>query len=254
MEAFMIAGSHVIVYTRDAEADRAFFRDVLRLPAVDSGDGWLIFALPPAEVALHPADGNDAHQLWLACDDLEATMRELRERGAVLERPREESWGSRTALRLPGGGWLGLYQPRHALARGPAGAGAGAWRAAPILGARDVRRAAEHYRDVLGFRLDPARGVFQPSADEPGGVYAIVERDGALVHLQVRRDAPPRPARAPHERDAYLYVRDLDALHRALVERGANVVDPPRTMPYGLRELVVEDLDGNRIAFGEIVP
>jgi catechol 2,3-dioxygenase-like lactoylglutathione lyase family enzyme len=119
----MITGSHVIVHTRDAAADRAFFRDVLGLPSVDSGDGWLIFALPPSEVAFHPAEA-ESHQLWLMCDDLEATIATLREKGVVFERPREETWGTRTALRLPGGGWLGLYQPRHRTAIAGPGAGA----------------------------------------------------------------------------------------------------------------------------------
>ncbi len=109
----MIAGGHVIVYTRDAAADRAFFRDVLRLPAVDSGDGWLVFALPAAEVAFHPASGNDAHQLYLVCASLHDTIAELKARGVECDPPAVETWGMRTAFTLPGGGRLGLYQPRH---------------------------------------------------------------------------------------------------------------------------------------------
>ncbi len=109
----MFEGSHVIVYTRNAEADRAFFRDVLRLPSVDAGEGWLIFALPPSEVAFHPAQENDAHQLYLTCSDLRATLEELRVRGVACQRPKEESWGTWTAIPLPGGGRIGLYQPKH---------------------------------------------------------------------------------------------------------------------------------------------
>jgi catechol 2,3-dioxygenase-like lactoylglutathione lyase family enzyme len=109
----MIVGSHVIVFTRDAAADRAFFRDVLRMPSVDAGEGWLVFALPPAEVAFHPAESNDVHQLYLMCADLPATLHDLMGRGVVCQPPQEERWGTRTAIRLPGGGWIGLYQPKH---------------------------------------------------------------------------------------------------------------------------------------------
>ena len=124
------------------------------------------------------------------------------------------------------------------------------WRACPILGVPNPRASAEHYRDVLGFALDPRDGVFAPSPDEPGGVYAIVTRFGAAIHLQVRRGERPRRERAAHERDAYLYVDDVDALHGELSRRGARVLQAPGNAPYGLREIVVEDLDGHRLAFG----
>ena len=110
----MITGVHAIVYTRDAEADRAFLRDVLELPSIDAGGGWLIFALPPAELAAHPTEGEDRHELYLMCDDVRATAAELEARGAALSRPvSEEGFGLLTAIRLPGGGDLGLYEPRH---------------------------------------------------------------------------------------------------------------------------------------------
>ena len=110
----VIFGAHVIVYTRDAEADRAFLRDVLGFEGVDAGDGWLIFALPPAELAAHPSDTNGHHELYLMCDDLDATMRELRAKGVdVARESSSEGWGRLTAIRLPGGGELGLYEPRH---------------------------------------------------------------------------------------------------------------------------------------------
>jgi len=131
----------------------------------------------------------------------------------------------------------------------------GPWQIAPVLGVPNVRRAAEHYRDVLGFHLDPVEGVFQPSADEPGGVYAIVDREGVRVHLQIRRGeraAAGGGERPAFERDVYLYVRELDAVHADLVRRGARVLQPPRRAPYGIREIVVEDLDGHRLTFGEI--
>src|SRR5215211_7114144 len=100
------------MFTRDAEGLRAFFRDVLGFPSVDAGGGWLIFALPPAEVAAHPAQGDERHELYLMCDDIEATAAELAAKGVVLSRPvSDEGWGLVTAVRLPGGGELGLYEP-----------------------------------------------------------------------------------------------------------------------------------------------
>lgn len=116
-----------------------------------------------------------------------------------------------------------------------------------------MRQAAEYYRDVLGFDLDPADGVFQPTADEPGGVYAIVKRGGVWVHFQIRRGDLPERQRQALERDVYVYVDDIDALNADLQRRGAAIMQPPRVAPYGLREIVVEDLNGYRLTFGEIV-
>jgi uncharacterized glyoxalase superfamily protein PhnB len=127
-----------------------------------------------------------------------------------------------------------------------------AWLIAPILGVRNVREAAEYYRDVLGFALDPANGVFQPTAEEPGGVYAIVKRSGASIHFQIRRGDFPERRRQGYERDVYIYVENVDALHVEFQQRGAAIKQEPRTAPYGLRELEVEDLNGYRLAFGEL--
>ncbi|MFF0416199.1 VOC family protein [Kitasatospora sp. NPDC004745] len=114
----MINGAHVILYSRDAEADRAFLRDVLRFPHVDAGGGWLVFRLPPAELAVHPAEASD-RELYLMCDDVHATVRELTSLGVEFTEPVSSAgWGLRTALRLPGGGVVGLYQPRHEVAHG----------------------------------------------------------------------------------------------------------------------------------------
>ena len=112
----MISGAHVIVYSRDAEADRAFFRDVLGFRWVDAGHGWLIFALPPSEAAFHPAETNGTHELYFMCDDLKAEMVALRAKGVECSGVHEERWGTLTRIRLPGGGELGLYQPKHAKA------------------------------------------------------------------------------------------------------------------------------------------
>jgi catechol 2,3-dioxygenase-like lactoylglutathione lyase family enzyme len=114
----MIFGTHFVMYSRDADADRAFLRDVVGLPAVDAGHGWLILALPPAEAAVHPAEANGKHELYLMCDDLAAEVQALEAKGVRCGEVREERWGSVTTIRLPGGGELGLYQPRHPVALG----------------------------------------------------------------------------------------------------------------------------------------
>jgi catechol 2,3-dioxygenase-like lactoylglutathione lyase family enzyme len=116
----MIFGAHVIVYSNDATADRTFFRDVLGLSSVDAGHGWLIFALPPAEAAVHPADDHVGHELYFMCDDLPAEMRILSGKGVRCSDVEEARWGSVTKIRLPGGGEVGLYQPKHPTAFTPA--------------------------------------------------------------------------------------------------------------------------------------
>lgn len=110
----MIYGAHVVVYSKDAEADKAFLRDVLAFSHVDVGHGWLIFALPPAELAVHPSDENDKHEMFFMCDDLEAEIAALAAKGVACEAPTMQGWGKLTRLTLPGGGTVGLYQPRHA--------------------------------------------------------------------------------------------------------------------------------------------
>lgn len=111
----MIQAAHMVLFTREPEQLRAFFRDVLEFPAVDAGHGWLIFALPPSELAVHPADGEGRHQLYLMCDDLEATEKQLKAKGVEFTKPmHEERWGKLTAFRLPDGEELYLYEPKHA--------------------------------------------------------------------------------------------------------------------------------------------
>lgn len=110
----MITGVHAIIFTPDAEADRAFFSDLLGLPSVDAGGGWLIFALPPAELAAHPTDGEAHHELYLMCEDVRATVEELRGKGVEFTQEiSDEGFGLMTALRLPSGAELALYEPRH---------------------------------------------------------------------------------------------------------------------------------------------
>jgi catechol 2,3-dioxygenase-like lactoylglutathione lyase family enzyme len=110
----MITGAHAIVYSRDPEADRAFLREVLGLPHVDVGGGWLIFGLPPAEVAVHPAEDNGRHELYLLCDDVAAFVATMQARNVACGPVTDQRWGLLTEIVLPGGGKLGVYQPRHA--------------------------------------------------------------------------------------------------------------------------------------------
>lgn len=109
----MISGAHVVVYSKDAEADRAFFRDVLGFPSVDAGHGWLVFALPPGEAAFHPSDENGGHELYFMCDSLKDEMASLKSTGVECSAVQEARWGSITKMQLPGGGEIGLYQPTH---------------------------------------------------------------------------------------------------------------------------------------------
>jgi len=109
----MISGAHVVLYSKNADADRAFFRDILTFNSVDAGHGWLIFALPPAEAAFHPSDENSRHELYFMCDSLEAEIATLARKGVKCSEVQEARWGSITKIRLPGGGEVGLYQPKH---------------------------------------------------------------------------------------------------------------------------------------------
>ncbi len=108
-----ITGAHAIIHSTDPVADRSFFRDVLALPNIDLGGGWLLFALPPSEVALHPSEKNDVHELYLMCEDVDALVEYLSAAGVDCGPVEEQGWGRLTAVTLPGGGRLGIYQPLH---------------------------------------------------------------------------------------------------------------------------------------------
>ncbi len=110
----MIIGAHAIVYSKKPEADRKFLRDVLKLPHVDVGGGWLIFGLPPSEVAVHPSRKNDGHELYLMCEDVHAFAAAMKKRRIECGKIDDQGWGVLTSVALPGGGRLGVYQPRHA--------------------------------------------------------------------------------------------------------------------------------------------
>ena len=109
----MINGAHIILYSKAAEADREFFRDVLKFDWIDVHDGWLIFKLPPSEAAVHPSDEN-SHELYLMTDDLNGEIASLKRKGVFCEEPTQQAWGRVTRLKLPSGATLALYQPRHA--------------------------------------------------------------------------------------------------------------------------------------------
>lgn len=108
-----ITGAHTIIYSKSAEADRAFLRDIFGLPNVDVGHGWLIFAVPPAEVAVHPSEENNIHEFYLMTDDVRTLIDELTKRGVKCTPPHDQGWGVLTQVKLPGGGTVGVYEPRH---------------------------------------------------------------------------------------------------------------------------------------------
>jgi hypothetical protein len=110
----VINGAHVVIHSKNPEADRAFFRDVLRFASVDAGHGWLIFAMPPLEAAFHDSDHNDRHELYLMCDDIAATLKDLSSKKVPVSEINEQRWGRLASITLPGGGKIGIYQPKHA--------------------------------------------------------------------------------------------------------------------------------------------
>jgi hypothetical protein len=112
----VISGAHAIIYSKNAQADREFFRDVLKFSHIDIGDGWLLFTLPPTELAVHPARKNGTHELYLTCDDIKGVVRRLKQKKIKCSVPSEHDWGTLVMIELPGGGELGLYQPKHPLA------------------------------------------------------------------------------------------------------------------------------------------
>lgn len=115
----MITGAHALVHVKDAERVRTFFRDILKFPPVDAGHGWLIFALPPAELGVHPTEGESFTELYLMCDDLETTMKDWKSRGVeFIGAPREENWGRLATFQVPGGTPMRIYQPKHPVALG----------------------------------------------------------------------------------------------------------------------------------------
>lgn len=112
----MILGVHTIIYSKDAEADRAFIRDILGFKNVDAGGGWLIFKLPPGEIAVHPTTDEELHEMYFMCDNLKNTIADLEAKGVMCAGIEDEPWGKLTSIILPGGGSIGLYEPSHPMA------------------------------------------------------------------------------------------------------------------------------------------
>jgi hypothetical protein len=165
----MIIGAHSIIYSTNPEADRRFLRDILELPSVDVGEGWLIFGLPPAEVAVHPSGENDVHEFFLMCDDVAAFVTEMERRKIVCGPVQSQGWGLLTQITLPGGGKLGVYQPRHARPKSM-GAGAAARGPGTVAAARSAARRAARSAARTGKKpaaraaAKPARRTSAPAA------------------------------------------------------------------------------------------
>jgi len=109
----VINGAHIVMYSRDAEADRAFFSDVLKFPSVDAGHGWLIFAMPPLEAAFHDSQTSDQHEVYLMCDDITTTLQDLKSKNVKVSDVSDQRWGKLATVTLPGGGKIGIYEPKH---------------------------------------------------------------------------------------------------------------------------------------------
>jgi hypothetical protein len=153
----MISGAHLIVYSQKPAEDRAFFQDVLGLPHVDVGDGWLIFGLPPSEVAVHPGKKNGVHELYLMCEDVKAFVKAMKAKKLACDAVKDQGWGLLTAVTLPGGGKLGVYEPRHARPGVKAKRGAnGSGKAAPAR-AKSRARAAAPARVARGAKTAATR-------------------------------------------------------------------------------------------------
>ena len=257
----MIVGAHSIIYSTDAERDRAFLRDVFKLPSVDVGGGWLIFGLPPAEVAVHPSEGNNAHELYFMTDDLDAFLADLRTKGITCSSPTALGWGVLTHVTLPGGGRLGVYQPRHArppspqilnstktTANGPDGkeASRNLESITPFFIVKDLQASIAYYRERLGFQLD-----FQGPGDDP--YYARVSRDGIGIMLKaIVPDVLPCPnhTRHPWARwDAYIYALDPDRLFDEFRQRGVSFVKELSFIDDGLWGFEITDADRYVLAF-----
>jgi len=153
----MLNGAHAVIYSKDADADRAFLRDVVGLRGVDAGGGWLIFGLPPSEVAVHPAEENDDHELFLMCDDVQGFVAEMQARGVACSPIQTPGWGMLTQVSLPGGGKLGVYQPRHARPKPMRVAKAGSRKAAKKKKKKAARKAPN--KKAAGKRVTRGRSA-----------------------------------------------------------------------------------------------
>ena len=209
-----VDGSHVILYSTNPDADRAFLRDVLQLPHVDAGSGWLIFGLPPAEVAVHPVDETERHELYLMCADIERFRAAVQVRGLACSAIADQPWGRLVTLTLPGGGSIGVYQPRHRRAPSPAAT------------APDHERCVAVYTALLQAWNDRNANRF---ADFFTATAVVIGFDGSVMHG--RGDIVRQMASifASHSTAAYVAaVRDVSPLAPgvALLRAAAGMVPP----------------------------
>ena len=162
----MIIGAHAIIYSKNAAADRSLLCDVLGLPNIDVGGGWLIFDLPPSEMAVHPSDENDLHELYLMCDDVQAFVAEMASRQVACGPVQDRGWGLLTEVSLPGGGKLGVYQPRHAR---PSGATVTKAMPKPVKAAKPAAKKKASKAAKPAARKAKAGGSKKPAAKKKGG-------------------------------------------------------------------------------------
>lgn len=181
----MLVGAHTIIYSKDAEADRAFLRDVLSLPNVDVGEGWLIFGLPASEVAVHPSDENEVHEFYFMVDDVRGLMEKMEKHGRACEPAQDMGWGVLTQVMLPGGGKLGFYQPRHARPKS-AGATAPAAKAKPAK-AVAVRKVAAVRKSAGGRKSAGAAKKARPAAKRATAVRKTKKAGGTKKRRTSRR-------------------------------------------------------------------
>jgi catechol 2,3-dioxygenase-like lactoylglutathione lyase family enzyme len=199
----MISGAHVILYSKNADADRAFLRDILRFTHVDVGGGWLIFGLPPAEVAVHPTDGAGSHELYLMCEDVEQFRTELERHGIATGPVQNAGWGLLTDVALPGGGKLGVYQPRHARPE-PMGGGAAKPAAAKPAAAKPAaakpaaaKPAAAKPAAAKPAPAKPAAAkpaAAKPAAAKPAAAKKPAAKPAAKKPAATKKPAAKRPA------------------------------------------------------------
>jgi uncharacterized glyoxalase superfamily protein PhnB len=231
----MITGAHAIIYSTSPEADRAFLRDVLGLAHVDVGHGWLVFGLPPAELAVHPGERNDQHEQYLICDDVQAFIAEMAKRNVACSPVQDQRWGLLTQVPLPGGGKLGVYQPRHARPEGPVATGAPA--GYPAVSPYLVVKSATTLLD------------FATRAFDAQELRRHTEPDGRIRHAELRiRDAVimvgERADAAASPVFLHLYVPDVDDTYRRALQAGATSVVAPREQDYGDRTAGITDPTG----------
>ncbi len=244
----MIDGSHTILSSTNPDADRAFLRDVLGLPHVDVGDGWLIFGLPPSEVAVHPSEKNDVHEFHLMCPDVEAFIAEMAKHDVPCSDVSDRGWGLLTEVTLPGGGKLGAYQPRHARpepARTPS-------TLYPSLSYDDAPAALDWLERAFGFQ----RRLVVPGP-EGTVMHSELSLGSSVVMVSSARPDQGRlsPAGLAGVNAALsVFVDDPDAHHARAVEVGANIVEGLVDAEYGARGYLAKDPEGHLWYFGNYRP